>query len=210
MENETQLIWSRFGDRLGAFIARRVGNQADADDILQEVFLRIHQHASAVERTDRLVSWLFQVTRNAIADYYRAPARRRELPAGLGDDLELGRDDALAESDAADLASPQAWRELAACLRPLLDRLPPSYRDAVELVDLNGVPHHEAAVRFGLSVSGTKSRVQRGRRALRQLLDDCCRLELDAGGRVADFQPRDAACAPQANRCGQGGCGPPS
>src|SRR5829696_9038799 len=85
---DTQQIWSEFGDRLRAFIARRVASEADADDILQEVFLRIHRHAGTVEHHERLVSWLFQVTRNAIADYYRAPVRRRELPAGAAPDVE--------------------------------------------------------------------------------------------------------------------------
>src|SRR5918994_7303086 len=86
--SDTQQIWTEFGDRLRAFIARRVDSEADADDILQDVFLRIHRHAATVERSERLVSWLFQVTRNAIADYYRAPGRRRELPAGAAPDLE--------------------------------------------------------------------------------------------------------------------------
>src|ERR671910_3491358 len=86
--SDTQQIWSEFGDRLRAFIARRVDSDADADDILQDVFLRIHRHASTVERRERLVSWLFQVTRNAIVDYYREPVRRRELPSGVLSDLE--------------------------------------------------------------------------------------------------------------------------
>src|SRR5688572_29274524 len=84
---DTQQIWSEFADRLRAFITRRVGSAADAEDILQDVFLRIHRHADSLQRRERLVSWLFQITRNAIADYYRAPVRR-ELLAGAPQDLE--------------------------------------------------------------------------------------------------------------------------
>ncbi len=89
MTNATQVIWTEFGERLRGFIARRVGNEADADDVLQEVFLRIHRYHGTVERDDRLVPWLFQVTRNAIADFHRAPERRRELPAGVAGDLDF-------------------------------------------------------------------------------------------------------------------------
>src|SRR5215218_7714389 len=202
MMNETQAIWTEFGARLRGFIAPRVGNEADADDVLQDVFLRIHRYRATVERDDRLVPWLFQVTRNAIADFRRAPERRRELPAGVAGDPEFDRGNAVPGPDEPDGPTSPAWRELAACLRPMIYRLPPDYRDAVALVDLGGVPQREAAARVGLSVSGMKSRVQRGRQALKGLMDDCCRLELDAGGRVTDYQPRQEACGPCASEDG--------
>jgi RNA polymerase sigma-70 factor (ECF subfamily) len=197
---DTQRIWSEFGDRLRAFIARRVDSEADADDILQEVFLRIHQHAGAVERRERLVSWLFQVTRNAIADYYRVPGRRRELPSGAPHDLEREELHAFGRFEEIDDESPASRRELAACLAPMVSQLPALYREAVRLVDLEGLPQQEAAFRSGITVSGMKSRVQRGRQALKDILHACCRIDLDAGGRVSDYQPREAGCGP----CGQG------
>ena len=195
-DSETQQIWSEFAHRLRGFIARRVESDADADDILQDVFLRIHRHAGAVEQSERLSSWLFQITRNAITDYYRAPERRRELLSGAPHDLErYGEHDTGrgADTDGDPLA---AQRELAACLRPMVTQLPPLYRDAVALVDLDGLPQRVAAARAGLSVSGMKSRVQRGRLALKDLLQDCCRIERDAGGRVIDYLPQDPRCGP--------------
>jgi RNA polymerase sigma-70 factor, ECF subfamily len=205
-QRDTQQIWVEFSGRLRAFIARRVESDADADDILQDVFLRIHRHVETVERRERLVSWLFQVTRNAIADYYRAPGRRRELPAGAPHELE-GRHkehgwDGIGDDD-DELRT--AKRELAACLRPMIEQLPPRYRTAVTLVDLEGVLQKEAAARAGVSLSGMKSRVQRGRQALEHLLHDCCRIELDAGGRITDYQPRGDGCGPCASDCGHDG-----
>jgi RNA polymerase sigma-70 factor (ECF subfamily) len=195
----TQQIWLEFGNRLRAFIARRVDSEADADDILQEVFLRIHQHASSVEHRERLVSWLFQVTRNAIADYYRAP-RRRERPAGAPDDLEREEIRALVGVEVIHADSSAVRRELAACLGPMIGQLPPLYREAVRLVDLEGLPQREAAARTGITLSGMKSRVQRGRQALKAILHACCQIERDAGGRVSDYQPRGTGCGP----CGDG------
>ena len=79
--------------------------------------------------------------------------------------------------------------ELAHCLRPLLLGLPAEQRRAVEMIDLDGLPQAEAARREGVSLSGMKSRVQRGRRRLAQLLDSCCALTLDARGLPMDYTP---------------------
>jgi RNA polymerase sigma-70 factor (ECF subfamily) len=200
--SDTQQIWSEFSDRLRAFIRRRVDSAADAEDILQDVFLRIHRHAGSLEHQERLVSWLFQVTRNAIVDYYRAPVRRRELPAGAPPDLEQAEAHAGAGIEDGAEAFDQAGRELAHCLRPMLSRLPPHYREAVTLIDLDGLSQQDAATQAGLSLSGMKSRVQRGRRALEQVMHECCRIETDAGGRVMDYHLRGAGCGSCADGCG--------
>jgi RNA polymerase sigma-70 factor (ECF subfamily) len=198
---DTQQIWAEFGDRLRAFITRRVGSAADAEDILQDVFLRIHRHADSLQRRERLISWLFQITRNAIADYYRAPVRR-ELLAGAPQELERNAEHTLQWTVERDEGAGDAARELATCLGPMVARLPSPYREAVTLVDLEGIPQKEAALRAGLSLSGMKSRVQRGRQALEQLIHDCCQIELDATGRVMDYRPRGKSCG---SSCA-GGC----
>lgn len=200
-EGDTQQIWAEFSDRLRAFIRRRVESAADAEDILQEVFLRIHRHAGTVERQERFVSWLFQVTRNAITDYYRAPVRRRELPAGAVPDYDEAVESTGAGFDDGDDASGQAGRELAHCLRPMVARLPPHYREAVTLVDLEGRSQQDAATQAGLSLSGMKSRVQRGRRALEGLLRECCQIDLDAGGRIMQYHPHGEGCGTCADGC---------
>lgn len=199
--SETQLLWAEFGDRLRGFIARRVANEADVDDILQEVFLRIHQHLNSVQRADRLGAWLFQITRNAIADHYRGPARRRELAADTTFELTVDERDNAVNTAEAERESAQAQQELAACLRPMVLRLPPHYRAAVSLVDLEGLTQRKAAERLGLSVSGMKSRVQRGRRALKAMLHDCCRVQLDAGGRINDYEARAGSCLASDREC---------
>ena len=80
-----------------------------------------------------------------------------------------------------------AVQELAKCLRPLLGGLPPDQRRAVELIDLDGWPQSRAARSEGVSLSGMKSRVQRGRRRLASLLGECCALTLDARGVPMDY-----------------------
>ncbi len=93
--------------------------------------------------------------------------------------------------------SGQLHTELAGCLRPMIERLSGEYRQAVVLVDLEGLTHQEAAAQLGLSLSGMKSRVQRGRRQLKEMLEACCTIELDRRRGVVDYDLRnqqDSSC----------------
>jgi RNA polymerase sigma-70 factor (ECF subfamily) len=186
-------VWHELHDRLHAFISRRVRRPEDADDILQEVMLRIHRHGADLEDVDRVTSWVYRITSNAIADYYRKPARR-ELPSGEATDIPESvappPPGIWAEPDAAELRA-----ELSGCLRPFTARLPESYREAIELTEFQGISQVEAAGRLGLSVSGMKTRVQRGRGQLKDLLLDCCHIELDTRGGVADYRSKRGSCS---------------
>jgi RNA polymerase sigma-70 factor, ECF subfamily len=75
-------------------------------------------------------------------------------------------------------------------MAPMLRRLPPTRREAITLGDLEGVNQMEAAKRVGVSVSGMKSRVQRGRKQLRAVLEECCRIEFDRRGAIVAYDRR--------------------
>jgi RNA polymerase sigma-70 factor (ECF subfamily) len=194
MTKPTEELWQLVHDGLRAFIAKRVNDQGHVDDIPQDVFVRVHQQIASVSDPGRLVSWIYQATRNAIIDHYRKPGRQREILSGLSPELEVLNE--VSETSPAiyhsDAAEPRA--ELAACLRPLIERLSQDYRDAIRLVDLKGLTQQAAAKQMGISLSGMKSRVQRGRARLKQMLDDCCLIELDRLGGVIDYRTRNAEC----------------
>lgn len=183
---DAEAIWQDFHGRLLGFVARRVPDRDSAEDILQEVMLRIHRHAGDLEHSPAVGAWVHQIARNAIADYYRRAAVRREQPSGI--DFER-HEPALSEPASAELRS-----ELAACLGPLLERLAAPYREAITLTELEGLTQAGAAARLGLSTSGMKSRVQRARAQLRELLVGCCEIELDRRGAITSYQPRDTPC----------------
>jgi RNA polymerase sigma-70 factor (ECF subfamily) len=84
--------------------------------------------------------------------------------------------------------------ELAACLRPMLNRLLNDYREALTLVELEGFTQQATAERLGLSLSGMKSRVQRGRKQLKQMLDECCVIQLDRRRGLVDYEVRGVEC----------------
>jgi RNA polymerase sigma-70 factor (ECF subfamily) len=179
-------VWQDFHGRLLGFIARRVPDRDSAEDILQEVMLRIHRHAAELERSPAIAAWVHQIARNAIADHYRRAAVRREQPSGIDFDR---REAPLSEPASAELLS-----ELASCLGPLLQQLPAPSREAITLTELEGLTQASAAARLGLSTSGMKSRVQRARVQLKELLVACCEIDLDSRGAITSYQPRRDPC----------------
>jgi RNA polymerase sigma-70 factor, ECF subfamily len=188
-------LWDAFAPPLRAFLARRVPAGVEADDLLQEVFLRVVKHLDTLRTTERPEAWLFQIARNALRDSLRA----RQRKDGRTDPLEI---DLPAETDTA--AVRDSEEELAPCLTPMIGRLPEPYRTAIELTSVQGLTQAQAASRVGVSVSGMKSRVQRGREQLRQMLLRCCQIDVDARGGVSDFHLRSA------DACGDGGTASPS
>ena len=182
-------LYEDFAPPLRAFLARRVPAGVEADDLLQDVFLRVVRHLSALRGTERPEAWLFQIARNALRDTLRARQRRDGRTDALETDLPAGSEtgpDRAAEA------------ELAPCLTGMIGRLAEPYRSAIELTSLRGLTQADAARQAGISVSGMKSRVQRGREQLRRMLVRCCEIEVDARGGVADFHLRESGT------CGEG------
>jgi RNA polymerase sigma-70 factor, ECF subfamily len=151
--------------------------------------LRIHRHGDELANADRIAAWVHRIARNAIIDHYRRRAARPELPAGAASDLDERENRLAGEADSEALR-----RELAACLRPLVDRLPEKHREALVLTEFEGLTQIEAARRLGISVSGAKARVQRGRAQLKTLLLDCCHVELDRRGGITEYRARRGSC----------------
>jgi RNA polymerase sigma-70 factor (ECF subfamily) len=90
----------------------------------------------------------------------------------------------------------------------MIERLPGEYRQAVILVDLEGLAQQKAATQLGLSLSGMKSRVQRGRRQLKGMLEACCTIELDRRRGVIDYDVRNRQTNPCRSQPDCGGLDP--
>jgi RNA polymerase sigma-70 factor (ECF subfamily) len=196
VELSTDTAWAELHTNIRGFVARRVRQPADVDDIVQQVFLRVHQALPTLRDADKLPAWIYQTTRRTIVDYYRAPAQRREVPAGTAIDV-------VPEEEPGDVTADEheesALQELARCLDPLMKRLGVADQEALRLVEFDGLTQVEAAGRLGLSVSGMKSRVQRARSHLRSAFEDCCRIALDRRGGVLGYEGRG-------DQCGSCGC----
>ena len=187
-----ETVWLEFRERLRAFVARRVSNPADVDDLVQSAFLQMHRSLAGIRTGERIHAWLYRTARRAIADYYRSGARRREVLAGDALDIDALRPGS--EAPTEDHA--EARREVASCLAPVVERLSPADRDAIVSTEIQGLRLADAAARAGVSLSGMKSRVQRARRRLRQAMLDCCHLALDARGTPTSCVKRNPASGP--------------
>lgn len=179
----TQDAWLAYRAALLRFVRRRVEDDAAAEDLVQDVLLRALTRRDSVRGP--LEPWLYRVARNAIVDHYRARRPHEPIPDALAGEAP-GRD---------------ARGELAACLEPLVRGLPARYREAVALADLEGLTQRETASRLGLTLSGAKSRVQRGRARVRELLLRCCRIELDHRGVPVDYDRIGGRGAPACGGC---------
>lgn len=166
--------WQAHRAALHRFVLGRVRDRDAAEDIVHDVLLRGWAQRERLRDEAKLLAWLHQMTRNAIVDHYRAARPSEELPEEL-----------TAPENEAD-----AVRELAPCLTPLIAQLPEGYRTAIELSEIEGLTQQETAQRLGITLSGAKSRVQRGRAKLQEMLLACCAVERDHRGAIVDYEPK--------------------
>lgn len=146
-------IWRQHHDQLLAFISKRIKNRDDAEDILQEVFIKILSNIEKLKDSSKLQSWIFQITRNAIVDYIRKK-KFQELEAEISDIEE--------ETDKTAMNEATGW------IGFYVDSLPENYRDAVVLYEIKGKSQKEIAEQLGISYVNARSRIQRGRQLLKK------------------------------------------
>lgn len=167
--------WSQHQHELRNWSRHKLRNQADVDDFLQDLFLKVLRQGDRFCSVQNARAWLFEVARNALADRLRVAREMVELPEDLEAPVE--------QTDAVDA--------LTACLPRVLSELSAEDREAITLCDLQGMPQAEYAQLKGLGLSAAKSRVQRARQRLREQMTQVCRVQIDGAGHVADFVPRN-------------------
>lgn len=178
--NVSDQLWQTYRTELHRFVVARISDRDAAEDLVHDVLVRAYTKRDQLRDPESLRGWLYGITRNVIVDYYRAVRPSEPLP-----------DEMLDESEAA-----TAGQQLASCLEPLIRQLPREYGEALALSELQGIPQADVASRMGLSVSGAKSRVQRARRMLKDIVLECCRVEFDHQGRMVDYEQLGSCEAP--------------
>ena len=170
---KTEDIWNTFSSRLLAYIKKRVEPE-EADDILQNIFLKIHQRKGQLRNNASLPAWLFQIARNEINDFYRKRGRNEapNFDADEGGNL---------------------LPEMNKCLQPLLNKLPPADRELIQKVDLLGQKQVDLAEELGIPYPSLKSKLQRSRKKLRSIFFDCCIYDYDSSGRVMSMTPANGS-----------------
>jgi RNA polymerase sigma-70 factor, ECF subfamily len=198
MASDTEQLWQQMHTGIRAFVGRRIRHAADVDDVVQRVFLRVHEGLASLRDEDRVHAWVYRTATHAIADYYRGPVNRREVASGSLDDFA---DASPAGAGDEETDEPSTLKEFAVCVQPLMRSLSAADREALTVIDVEEVTQIEAARRLGLSVSGMKSRIQRARRRLRTVVEECCRVHLDRRGGIIGYEQRSARSACECGPC---------
>lgn len=179
MKEDLKSIWHKFRTELLNYIKSKVRDEYAAEDILQEVFIKIHKNIEQIDNLYSLRAWLYRITNNTIIDFYRRD--KQLLP------LDEAGDKLAVEEELLDMNG-----EIAACLQPFLQDLPDKYRRPLELFEIDGMQHKEIAKKLNISLSGSKSRVLRAKKKLKEVLTECCEFEFDSYGNIVDYRKKRA------------------
>jgi RNA polymerase sigma-70 factor (ECF subfamily) len=169
--------WSAHEGELRGYLRHRMRNADDAEDLLQEVFLKALRQGGRFCDIENARAWLFQVARNALADRLRVV--REQVPLPSDDELVMPTGDERAPVE-----------DLSQCLPRVLAELSADDRLALNLCDISGAPQQALADQLGISLPGAKSRIQRARTRLRKRLLVACKVRFDETGKVCGFTPR--------------------
>jgi RNA polymerase sigma-70 factor (ECF subfamily) len=167
MESLDITTWNQINVELRNFVFKKVKDRDVANDIVQDVFIKVQSKIGQLRETEKITGWIYQITRHAITDYFRAKAKSLST-------VELQWED-----DAQELNDC-----VATCLNKLVYTLPEKYREAVVLTEVENLSQIQLAERLGISYSGAKSRVQRGRQLLKEKLHKLYTIETDAYGNI--------------------------
>lgn len=177
---ETELVhkWEALNSQLKNFIFSKVKEWNDTVDILQEVFIKVHHHMHDLKDEDKIIPWIFTITRNQINQFFRDKGK-----VVLNWEIE----DAVEEYN----------HHFTSCLMGFVDQLSESDRLVLTWTHLDGKSQTSLAEHLGISYSGAKSRVQRAREKLKEHFLDCCDIEHDKYGNILGYKkgsPSDCKC----------------
>jgi RNA polymerase sigma factor (sigma-70 family) len=145
-----------------AFLERRVGNRAVAEELLQAAFVRSLEKSGALREGESAVAWFYRLLRNALIDHYRRQAAEgRALEREAREATEVGPDPELKEA-------------ICACVGELLPTLKPEYAQLLRQVDLEERSVPEVAAEVGITPNNAGVRLHRARQALKHQLERSC------------------------------------
>lgn len=175
-----ETVWQQYSSVLKAFLLSKISSPDEAEDLLQEILIKTHQNIHTLQDQQSIKPWLFQIANRTIIDYYRKQAAASNNVQA--EDLWYG--------DLESSESNQVQAELSQCIEPFIAALPDTSASLLDAIDLKGVSQKELAKELDVSYSTLKSRVQKARKELKDLFDDCCHLELDKSGTPIDYIPK--------------------
>lgn len=172
-------LWNTYSAQLKIYILRHVPDSYEAEDILQEVGIRLHKNAYKINEITHVKAWLYRITYHLIVDYFR----------GANKCLSIETINEIAVP--VTLESENYNKETAECLLKLVEYLPATDQEAIIESDYKGKKQSMLGQKWGLSHSGSKTRIQRARKRLKAVLLSCCEVQSDNAGNIIEFHSKD-------------------
>lgn len=172
---DTKIIWKTYSEDLRRFILSKIKDEIITDDLLQEVFIKVHTKISSVQNLSKVKSWLFTVANNTVMDHFRATKNSKvKLDADLPSNVEDYNDRTIdfyehSEQD---------------CLYGIIKSLDKKYRDPLFMADIQGYKQQQIAETLKLPLPTVKSQIQRARKKIAQGFMDCCGYQLNEEGKL--------------------------
>lgn len=180
MNTPEGLIWNQMREKLKSFAFRYTKDKALAEDIVHDVFLKVHSRLGQLKESEKLAGWIFQIARHTIMDYFRSKGKAVNLY-----DLDWeGENKPLNDC-------------VSACLQDMMTTLPEKYRRALELTELQNISQLALARELNISYSGAKSRVQRAKQMLKDKMNAAYLIKFDSYGNVIVCQGKLPCACPQ-------------
>ena len=181
-------IYTEFHTELLNYLKSKVRSREDAEDILQNVFVKISSNINQLSEEVKMKNWIFTITKNAIIDYYRTNASKKR--AGILEEID---------ENIVDANDPDPTKGLDQCMNTMIALLPEEYREIIVDSEIKGLKQKDLADQYGMAYPSMRSRVQRGRERLKQLLSNCCDIQTDKQGNIIEARGKkecDGPCQP--------------
>jgi len=173
-------LWQEHKNELRNFILKRVKEEDLTNDILQDVLMKVYNFCISKSCVRNIRSWLYQIAQNTITDHYRKQSKTTNL-------------DNLTEIEYEDQNI--AFSEATNYILPMIEFLPKEYAVPLKFADLDNIKQADIAKKLNLSLSATKSRIQRARQLLKAEFITCCHFKTDKQGNLISFEIKDS-CEP--------------
>jgi RNA polymerase sigma-70 factor (ECF subfamily) len=170
-------IFEEFERPIYDYLLHLIQNQADAEDLAQETFIRVHDKLETFRGEARLSTWIYRIATNISTDYFRSSAHRQAKANPLLEEVDLDRE--FANLSAPSVAQQVAQSDMSDCMQKFVQHLPYSYRTVIVLHDLQGLKAQEIADILECPLETVKIRLHRARVKLRASLHAGCDLDHD-------------------------------
>lgn len=164
-------IWEEYKSSLLGYIQKRVSNDDDAKDILQDVLLKSYQFCSKGKTVLHLKSWLYKITQNTIIDHYKK----------VNKNVPFDSDPMYEQNEQSRIGEASEY------IKVLLKLLPDKYAVPLIMYDLEEIDQKIISEKLNLTLPNIKSRIQRGRVKLKERFLECCIVSFDDKGEMVSF-----------------------